>query len=236
MTLPIFPTLPGLTWPLPKSSEFNTIIQETPNFMNTRIIQSQNPRWHWEMLFDVLRQNLTLNEYQQLQGFILQLYGQGLDFLYDDPSDDHVGPALLPGPTPNSDAELQVWFDGTNYFSPIQRNMGGFLEDVTDLNGSIVVYANGTLATVGTAAGEYEVQGPGLAVPGFSTLGLYLAWGAGVAPAGPVTAEFDFYFRCQMESDLQTFDQFLATMWTIGGSEAYSSVSLKFQSSRIPEI
>ena len=37
-----------------------------------------------------------------------------------------------------------------------------------------------------------------------------------------------------MESDLRPFDQFLATMWTIGGSEAYSSVSLRIQSSRIP--
>lgn len=238
MTLPIFPALPGLTWPVPKSSEFNTIQQESPNFMQTSVIQAGMPRWHWEMLYDVLRQNLlqSYNEYQDLQGFILSLYGGGLDFLFSDPSDNSVGPALLPDLSPNPAAELQVWTDGTNYYSPIQRNMGGFYEDVTDLDGGIAVYANGVLATAGTGAGQYQLLGPGLAIPGNSTLGLYLLWGGGVSPATPVTAQFNFYFRCKMESDLQTFDQFLNTMWTIGGSESYSSVSLKFMSSRIPEI
>lgn len=238
MSLPIFPVLPGLTWPVPKSSEFNTIQQNSPNFMQTSVVQAQNPRWHWELLFDVLRQNLAqnFNEYQQLQGFILSLYGGALDFLFSDPSDNSVGPAILLG-VPNPAAELQVWNDGAgNYFSPVQRNMGGFYEDIPDLNGGITVYANGTLATVGTGAGQYQLLGPGLAIPGFSTLGMYLAWGASTAPASPVTAQFNFYFRCKMESDLQTFDQFLNTMWTVGGSEAFSSVSLKFMSSRIPEI
>ncbi len=238
MSTPVFPVMPGLIWPIPRSSEFNTISQETPNFMNTRIVLAQNPRWHWELMFDVLRQSATFNEYQQLQGFILQLRGQGLDFLYSDPSDNHVGPALVSGLPNTPNAELSVVSDGLgNWYSPVQRYMGGFLEDITNLDGAITVYDNGALQTqVSSApvAGQFVLAGPGLALPGSSYLGLYLEWGA--APTGPVTAEFDFYFLCQMESDLQTFDQFLSIMWTIGGSEAFNSSSLKFQSSRIPEI
>jgi hypothetical protein len=77
-------------------------------------------------------------------------------------------------------AVLQVVNDGAgNYYSPVQRNMGGqFYEDITDLNpaSTITVYAGGT-----NASGSYTLGGPGLAIPGYSFLGLYLAWNA---PAG----------------------------------------------------
>lgn len=235
MTLPIYPTFPGLAWSIPKSPEFNTIVQDSPNFMDTRISLARNPRWHWELTYEVLRQNATYSEYTSLQGFLLSLQGQGGDFLYSDPSDHAVGPAVITG-TPNANAQLQVVTDGTNYFSPLQRNLGGFLEDVTDLNGSIAVYANGSLATVGTGSGQYQVQGPGLAVSGNSFLGMYLAWGGGVTPATPVTAQFNFYFRCRMEEDETQFEQFLTSMWTVGGAESKSSGALKFCTSRIAQV
>ena len=238
MSLPVFPSLPGLTFPVLKASGFNTIVQDASNLMDTRIPQTRNPRWNWELTFDVLRDSTTPSEYRQLQGFILALQGQAGDFLYDDPTDDSVGPALISS-VPNTAAELQVVNDGAgNYYSPIQRNFGGqFLEDITDLNGSIAVYANGTLATVGTTAGKYEIGGPGLAIPGASFYGMYLAWGASTPPATPVTAQFNFYFRCRMSEDTQDFEQFVSNMWTVGGSESKNgSGYLKFQSSRIAQV
>jgi Conserved hypothetical protein 2217 (DUF2460) len=236
MSLPIFPALPGLTWPVLKASEFSTIQQEAPNFMDTRIQQAQNPRWHWELTFDVLRDTTTLTEYRQLQGLILAVGGKFGDFLFTDPSDNSVGPALIGG-SPNTAAELQVVNDDAgNYYSPVQRNFGGlFYEDITDLNGSIAVYANGTLATVGTGAGQYQLLGPGLTIPGYSFYGMYLKWGS--APATPVTAQFNFYFRCHFEEDTQDFEQFISTMWTIGGSESKNgSGFLKLCTSKIPQI
>jgi hypothetical protein len=235
MSLAVFPVLPGLAWPVQKSSEFNTIVQDSPNFMDTRISQTRNPRWHWELTFDVLRDKTTPSEYRQLQGFILALGGRGADFLYSDPSDNAVGPAMLSG-SPNTDAELQVVDDGAgNYFSPIQRNFGSqFLEDITDLNGAIAVYANGTLATVGTGAGQYTVAGPGLAVPGASFLGMYLAWGS--EPAAPVTAQFSFYHRVAMEEDLADFEQMISSLWSLGGSTSSGGGALKFRTSRIPQV
>ena len=59
----------------------------------------------------------------------------------------------------NLQAQLPVVTDGAgHYYSPIQRNFGGFFwEDITDLDGSIRVYANGTMVT------NYAIRGPGLA-------------------------------------------------------------------------
>lgn len=236
MSLPIFPSLPGLTWPVLKASEFATLTQSAQNFAETRIRQANNPHWHWEMTFDVMRDTTALPEYRTLQGFILALGGKFGDFLYSDPTDNAVGPALISA-APNTAAQLQVVNDGAgNYYSPVQRNFGGqFYEDITDLNGAIAVYANGTLATVGTGAGHYQLLGPGLSIPGYSFEGMYLAWGS--SPALPVTAQFNFYFRVHMEEDTQDFEQFLSTMWTIGGSESKNgSGYLKFCSSKIPQI
>jgi hypothetical protein len=234
MSLPVFPTLPGLTWPILKSSEFATLSQPSPNFFETRIKQAKNPRWHWGMSFDVLRDTTTLTEYRQLQGLVLSMAGQFDDFLYSDPSDNAVGPALISA-APNTAAQLQVVNDGLgNYYSPVQRNFGGlFLEDITDLNGAITVYDNAVLKTGGGV--DYTLAGPGLAIAGSAFEGMYLQWGA--APTGPVTAQFNFYFRCHFEEDTQDFEQFLSQMWTVGGSESKNgSGYLKFCTSKIAEI
>lgn len=72
-------------------------------------------------------------------------------------------------------AQLSLATDGIgNWYSPIQRTLDGvFYEDVTDLNGAITVYLNGTLQVVTT---NYSVGGPGLALPTNSYMGMYLKW------------------------------------------------------------
>lgn len=137
------------------------------------------------------------------------------------------------GGFPNLQAQLQVVNDGSgNYYSPVQRNMGGlFYEDITDLNGSITVYANGALQTGGGA--NYTLMGPGLAIPGYSFMGMYLKWVS--APTAPVTAGFNFYFRVAFEGDTQDFENWLAGLWTIGGSSSRNgSGYLKMMSRRPP--
>jgi hypothetical protein len=195
--------------------------------------------------------------------------------------------------TPNTLAQLALVNDGVgNYYSPLQRNMGGlFAEDVTDLDTSVqplVVYAAGSLKASGT---DYTVGGPGLAIPGHSYVGIYIAWNApapawiashpyavndlildyfghiqkcttaGTAgasvpswnssggtttdgtvtwtdqgynpgPTAPITAQFDYYFRMQFESDTQDFEKWAGQLWTIGGANGQGGSSLKFMTSR----
>jgi hypothetical protein len=144
MSTPVFPTLAGITFPSLKRSEFNTIRQDSPNMMDTRVSQTRNPFWHWEAVIDFIDDKTPVagfTEAETLRGFQLTLGGSAGDFFYTDPTDNSVGPAVILG-VPNARAQLQVVTDGAgNYFSPIQRNMGGFLEDITDLNGAIAVYA-----------------------------------------------------------------------------------------------
>ena len=121
---------------------------------------------------------------------------------------------LMPGSGfPNLTAQLQLVTDGTDWYSPIQRSWGGlFNEDVTDLNGSIAVYANGASVSVPTP------EGPGLALPGYSFGGLYIPWGA-TAPDAPLTAQFKFYYRVAFDMDDTEMEQFMQFVWTIGGNE-----------------
>jgi hypothetical protein len=205
-------------------------------------------------------------------------------------------------------AGLSLVNDGVgNYYSPIQRTLNGFFfEDITDLNGSIAVYNNATLATAGSGAGQYTLLGPGLAIPTASYMGMYLKWNTGLSawqathsyatnaeildpsghiqkattggtsggtiptfndsggtttdggvtwtdqgynpgPVGPISAQFNFYFRVRFDTDEQDFEKFLGIgsaasntiagqgggYWTIGGSEAQNGAgTLKLTTAR----
>ena len=191
----IYPTLPGLTFTVLRSMEFDTLVSAAPNKYETRLPQTVNPLWSWQFIYDFLRDNpggaFTAGELRTLQDFYLYQSGQAGTFLLIDPDDNYVGPALASG-SPNVPlAQLQLIDDGAGtYYSPVQRTLGGlFWEDITDLNtdtgaggSALAVYLNGTLASAGSGPGEYTLSGPGLAVSGAAYMGLYLKWGAG-APA-----------------------------------------------------
>jgi hypothetical protein len=317
MSNAVFPALVrGLDCNQTKALQFSTIIQKSPSGAATAIIQRQNPMRKWSLTYNYIKDNpldipsgLTYTDLQTLEGFIAARQGQGDDFLYDDLTDDFVGPALK-GSSPNLQAQLQVVSDSTNpvsavaiasggtgfaigdwlgvaggggtgailqvntlsgsaiasviivnggsgyattsgaaltvlsgsgsgsptaditavtlYYSPIQRNLGGqFYEDVTDLNGGIEVYDNGVAKSSPT---DYSIAGPGLAFPGNSFAGLYLVWTA--APTGPVTAQFNFYFRVHFDMDERAFDQFMHSLWCLNGPEATNSDYLTFETWR----
>jgi hypothetical protein len=218
-----------------KSCEFATVEKTSAGFSETRIAQAINPRWHWSLIYNYLKSypgdlypGNSYPDYHILQGFIMARMGKWDTFLYNDPSDYSVGPALLAGGQPNPAAGLQLVQDSSTgiYYSPIQRNFGGqFYEDITDLQASgISVYANGAVKTGGT---DYSVGGPGLAIPGYTFEGLYIQWAA--LPATPITAQFQFYFRVRFESDQQDLEQFMQFLWTIGGPDSsQGSGNIKF--------
>ena len=189
MSLPVFPSLPGLTYTSLKAPGFKTLNEEGSNGYEVRLPQYVNPIWTWTLIFDFLHDFFwgsftTVSELRTLMGFFNDQYGSAAPFLYTDPDDNYVGPALVSG-SPNAPlAELALVSDGAGaYYSPVQRTLdGASYEDIMDLNGAISVYLDGTLATAGSGANEYTLDGPGLAIPGYSWLGMVLKWGPG-APA-----------------------------------------------------
>jgi hypothetical protein len=227
-----------------KSFEFNTIKQASAANVQTRIVQAQNPTWHWTLIYDYLKDyvndilpGFTDTDFRTLLGFMLARQGMFDDFLYDDPYDNSVGPGLLPTGGPNLGAQLQLVQDPTTgiWYSPVQRLMGGqFYEDVTDLYSSgISAFANG-ITKVGGGM-DYTLLGPGLAIPGYSFCGPYLKWTG--TPTPPITAEFNFYFRVCFEMDDQDFEQFMQFLWTIGGgSSKNGSGMLKLVTARTANL
>lgn len=194
MSLKVFPDLPGLTWPVLRTAEFHTEVQSAKNKYEVRLPQMVNPLWHWQLIYDFLRDfpygSFTVSELNTLLDFFLYQGGQAGEFLFTDPDSNYVGPALVNG-VPNAPmAQLQVVNDGAgNYYSPVQRTMGGsFFEDVPDLNGGIAVYANGILMKQGSPfpySADYQLFGPGLAVPGAAYVGMYIQWWPYPAPGAP---------------------------------------------------
>jgi hypothetical protein len=284
-----------------KEWNFSTIVQSSPAEVTLRIAQMQNPIWNWTLIYNYLKNNpndipagFIYTDLQQLMGFGLARQGAFDDFLFNDPDDNSVGPALatntwkplwnIPigasildsanhwqqvtaittgitgaGPSaptfnhaggttvdagvtwtdrglytsagyPNPAALLQVVTNAGVSYSPVQRYMGGqFFEDITDLNGSIAVYANGVLQS-GSGV-NYTLLGPGLTLPGAAYQGLYLQWVG--TPTQPITATFNFYFRVRFEMDKQDFEKFLALVWTVGGPDTKNgSGMIKLVSSR----
>jgi hypothetical protein len=237
MSNQIFPSLvKGLSIQVNKTAEFSNLSQSSPNGAVLKIAQSRNPIWHWDLTFDYVYGNWQgpnnipaygYSDIDVLTGFFLGRQGSNDEFLFLDPNDYQVGPGLANG-FPNPLASLQIVTDGKgNYYSPIQRNVGGqFWEDLTDVRG-FGVFAGGIFKTQGT---DYTIQGPGLAIPGYSFRGLYVKWNA--QPTEPITAEFSFYHRVKFDGDTLDFEQWAGQLWTLGGSMAEQSSGLKLRSSR----
>jgi hypothetical protein len=219
---PAYPSYRGLAFSVQRSPEFSTIIQRSSNGVETRVLLMQNPRWHWVLNYNYLKDmpadlpaDFTYTDLRTLWDFMLARKGRYDTFLLHDPDDDYVGPALNDDDSPNTDAQLQLVQDVITgaWYSPIQRRMGGqFWEDLFDIYDDLKVYANGVLQEIDT---DYVIGGPGLAITGYSFSGLYLAWAS--EPADPVTAEFHFLWRVRFEMDRQDFDKFMPNLWAIGG-------------------
>lgn len=222
LVYPAYPDYRGLAFTVLRAPEYDTIVQRGPNGVETRVLRLQNPRWHWVLNYNYLKDKpddipdeLIYTDLNTLLDFILKHKGRYEDFLFRDPDDEYVGPGLI-GASPNLKAELQLVQDVITgiWYSPIQRRMGGqFWEDISDLHGVLKIYANGTLQ----GEDDYIVGGPGLGITGYSFAGLYAQWA--VEPTPPITAEFYFYWRVRFESDRQDLDKFMPRLWAIGGDQ-----------------
>src|SRR5436305_27570 len=90
MTVPVFPTLSGLSFP----------VHKTPNFNNTRLATNWGrrsvfpnrvlPTWTYELTFELLRSAIGFLEYQQLLNVYLATYGGARYFAFLDPDDNTV--------------------------------------------------------------------------------------------------------------------------------------------------
>src|SRR3954462_2704892 len=137
------PTYPAGSrgWPIHKYPVFNTLV-ETPLSRRgeTRISTTPYATWNFELTFPLVPG--TFNDgttyLNQLVGFYLQMQGQANSFLLDGPQDNTI-PAASP-------ATFGLG-DGTTKAFQLTRPIGGYADIIQNVNGTPVLYMNGTNIT-----------------------------------------------------------------------------------------
>jgi uncharacterized protein (TIGR02217 family) len=193
MSTQVFPSLPGLAWPVKRSELWKTRAPEAISGKETRIADWSYPRHEWTLGFDLLRQGTRtagiFTELAQLDGFFNERQGQFDSFLYTDPDDCSVT------------AQAIGTGDGSTTSFQLVRAFGGFVEPIFAPNVVSHIYVNGV------DPGGWTVSYWGSATPGIVTFG--------AAPAAqPITADFTYYFPCRFSADQMDFAKFMATLWS----------------------
>jgi len=138
MTIPTFPTLPGLSFPVKKSPTFQTI--EHKAVAGNSTTQSPQPFaiYAYELPFEFLRADDVTLEIQTLMSFYTARRGKAQPFHFNDPDDNAVvGQSLGLG-------------DGATVNFAFIRTMVSNADPVQDaIAAGLNVYVNGVLQTLG---------------------------------------------------------------------------------------
>lgn len=88
----VFPTLPGLAWPVTKRPVTQTIVQTTASGRELRASTWGSPLLEWGLQYEVLRSQSVLGvsytEYEDLAAFFSQVRGRTDSFLFEDLTDN----------------------------------------------------------------------------------------------------------------------------------------------------
>lgn len=200
MSTEIFPgptDLPGVTFNIKRTPQFQTRIQVAISGAETRIADWSFPRYSYELQFEFLRNNATYQELQRLSAFFLARRGSFDSWLFDDVDDNTVtGQAIGIG-------------DGATFDFPLVRSYGApghpaWLDTIGAPNVVSAVYLDGVVQTVTT---DYTVSVWGDATPG--VISFVSAPGGSVV----ITADFTFYWPCRFVDDLLDFEKFMSFLW-----------------------
>ena len=180
MSIPVFPSLPGLAWSIKRSAERNTIKHDAISGKNVRIANWTYPKYHYELPFNFLRSASAYLEWQTLEGFYNSVNGPAGLWAYDDPNDDTV-----------SSEGFGVGDGATTNFQLV-RAFGGQVGPVFLVNGVP------TITVAGTPTTAFSVSAYGVV-----TFNTAPAAGALVAWSG------NFYMPCQFDDDRLDVENFM---------------------------
>jgi uncharacterized protein (TIGR02217 family) len=187
MTIPIFPSLPGLAFPLDRAPQWSTVLQKSSSGKKSGLMLYSFPEYQWTLDVEVLRQFASYIEFTELMGFINTVAGQGNVFYFTDPDDCSVTNQ------PNGTG------DGATTAFQLVRSLGGFAEPIQSINGTPTLYLNGT------ATGAFSLGATGIVT--FSS-----APGAGVA----LSWTGNYYWLCRLDSDNGVkFSKFANGRWAV---------------------
>lgn len=190
MSSTLFPTLPGLGFPVVREVTYKTMNDESLSRRVGTLALQQYAIRQWTLPFSVLRDNLSTSELRTLHGFFNSLRGRFDSFLYLDPVYNTVT------------AEPFGTGDGTTTAYQIIatfKNAGG-------PGGPDIIQNFVSLPSIfdnGSPAGSYSLGPTGVVT--FTTAPL-----AGHA----LTWSGSFYYRCHFLDDSMELTQFMNKLWS----------------------
>jgi uncharacterized protein (TIGR02217 family) len=197
MTLPIFPALPGITWPITRSAAWATLRQEAISGLETRLQLWTYPRYKYQLPIEVLRAAASFSEMQTLEAFYNSVGGPAGVFLYADPND---GTATHQGFGTG---------DGSTTVFQLVRGLGGFTAPVFAATPVAVQVAGIDVTSsvyAGTAPGTIHFSTP-------------------PAAGAPLTWWGPFWWPCRFDDDQMEFQQDFSTVWSLKACK-FSTVKL----------
>lgn len=189
-SIPLFPSLPGRSYPSGRPNLWNTIRQEAVSGQVTAIGLWSAPKRRYEMSFSVLR-TLAYQELQILEDFIDSLNGGVFNFYLDDVDDNT--------------AVLQPFGTGTGSLNVFQLQRaqvtGGFSAPIQSPRlDTVSVYVDGVLA----APSSYTISPVGVVTFVSSpSLGAKLTWSG------------NYYWLCKLDSDSTDFVKNMYWIWEL---------------------
>ena len=175
MSNDIFPTLPGLGWPVIKTPINSTTVKTSVSGRDYRRANWTYPKYQYQLVWDLLRQNASFSEMSTLMQFINAHYGQWDSWLFNDQDDNTIT------------AQAIGIGDGNQTQFQLVRSLGSFVEPVFVANGTPSLYVNGVLQST---PGNYSINSTGL-----------VTFTAPIPSTYVVTWTGNFYWRCRFTQD-----------------------------------
>ena len=210
MSSQIYPTLPGLGFDVKRSYVWKTGIQEALSGKQSAIGYRQYPLVSYELVYNVLRRNVSPDELQAIVGLYNQMKGRYDTFLFTDPDFNTItsGNASQYGVFGTGDGSTLIF----QLLATFQNSSGpGGAEIIQNLNGTPVLYDNGSTIS----AANYSIGATGI-----------VTFGGGHAPAAGHTLTWSgsWYYRCRFDEDAIVWTKFMYPYWR---------ATIKFQSVKL---
>lgn len=180
MSSAVFPTLPGLSWNVARTPEFNTKTFRAVSGKEVRAAFMAYPLWNYSLSFEFLRKGGGFSELDQLAGFFLARQGSFDSFLYSDPDFNSV-----------TDQNIGTG-DGVTTQFQLLRSTSGFIEPVQNVNVLTNIKDNATPTTA------YTINSTGL-----------VTFTSAPASGHALTWTGTYYNRCRFLQDMAEFNQFM---------------------------
>lgn len=189
MSNDILPHFAGVAWDRPRAPIWSTTVKRTVGGREYRAANWSYPLYERKLNYEVLRQDATLQEYEQLLGFINARKGSFDTFLFLDTWDRQVT------------AQVFAVGDGATAQFQLVRSWGGVVEPVFGIVATPQIFVDGVLQSSGVTVSAEGV----------------VTFTAAPAAAAVLTWTGTYYWRCRFLKDSYEFSEMLYGLHELQG-------------------